>query len=206
MVGVATNLVVSIHAPRVGCDMGDGDCPHCGGVSIHAPRVGCDSVHRSVYRSICCFNPRTPGGVRPHISTIPIRGNMFQSTHPGWGATVTSFSHLVQDYSFNPRTPGGVRLTGDSFDPTKSGFNPRTPGGVRLAGKRAGMSTKEFQSTHPGWGATESVIQDIQWTAVSIHAPRVGCDDEDANAYWIVRVSIHAPRVGCDSGSSATSW
>ena len=34
---------VSIHAPRVGCDLGDP--AHLGGaqsVSIHAPRVGCD--------------------------------------------------------------------------------------------------------------------------------------------------------------------
>ena len=38
-----------------------------------------------------------------------------------------------------------------------------------------------------------------QLPEVSIHAPRVGCDDFSPEAYSQERVSIHAPRVGCDS-------
>ena len=33
-------------------------------------------------------------------------------------------------------------------------FNPRTPGGVRLVSPALFGAGSEFQSTHPGWGAT----------------------------------------------------
>ena len=36
-------------------------------------------------------------------------------------------------------------------------------------------------------------------TQISIHAPRVGCDQKDfQNLLDTVYISIHAPRVGCD--------
>ena len=38
--------VVSIHAPRVGCDVRYFLCHEYGDVSIHAPRVGCDYEER----------------------------------------------------------------------------------------------------------------------------------------------------------------
>ena len=78
----------------------------------------------------------------------------------------------------------------------------------------------KFQFTHPVWGATVVIDQFLASVAVSIHAPRVGCDIipnmiEDIVYSFnsrtpcgvrrtqtqgsIVRyVSIHAPRVGCD--------
>ena len=55
-------------------------------------------------------------------------------------------------------------------------FNPRTPCGVRL--QRAGflrIHTK-FQSTHPVWGATDGGCAHHLGNTISIHAPRVGCD------------------------------
>ena len=56
-------------------------------ISIHAPRVGCDpSFSLSDFLGLD-FNPRTPGGVRPSIVVLPQPGKPFQSTHPGWGAT-----------------------------------------------------------------------------------------------------------------------
>ncbi len=82
-------LTVSIHAPRVGCDCrilifcqrhltfqfthpvwgatGDGlDVTNHESVSIHAPRVGCDTTALTRLYSRCCFNSRTPCGVRHH--------------------------------------------------------------------------------------------------------------------------------------------
>ena len=54
------------------------------------------------------FNPRTPGGVRLQDTLLRDTFAMFQSTHPGWGAT--NNKRLAQeDARFNPRTPGGVR-------------------------------------------------------------------------------------------------
>ena len=35
----------------------------------------------------------------------------------------------------------------------------------------------EFQFTHPVWGATTRDLESVAEITVSIHAPRVGCDD-----------------------------
>ena len=55
---------ISIHAPRVGCDQEyrQGQAGH--GISIHAPRVGCDGYPLRLSSRKCNFNPRTPCGVR----------------------------------------------------------------------------------------------------------------------------------------------
>ena len=80
-------LYISIHAPRVGCDQRGGRIISCGLISIHAPRVGCDRIK--------C----------PTVN----RKDVFQSTHPVWGATMPE--HILSlSYDFNPRTPCGVRL------------------------------------------------------------------------------------------------
>ena len=87
---------ISIHAPRVGCD-GDGCVlsPADHTISIHAPRVGCDDIRRDIIIVICNFNPRTPGGVRPVQPHIFAYHKIFQSTHPGWGATSFSFTSIT---------------------------------------------------------------------------------------------------------------
>ena len=57
-----------------------------------------------------------------------------------------------------------------------------------------------FQFTHPVWGATASVLVQLTLVQVSIHAPRVGCDEtlRHFGRHRMHLVSIHAPRVGCD--------
>ena len=80
-------------------------------VSIHAPRVGCDMVQILLTLPIYRFNSRTPCGVRPQgsgvifsISKVSIHAPrvgcdlegsiyilifiQFQFTHPVWGATL----------------------------------------------------------------------------------------------------------------------
>ena len=102
-----------------------------------------------------------------------------------------------------------------------SDFNPRTPGGVRQSVAKIKRNRGEFQSTHPGWGATRISARDGLQQAISIHAPRVGCDCNIGrnflgrryfnprtpggvrliiSALHIINIciSIHAPRVGCD--------
>ena len=57
------------------------------GVSIHAPRAECDFTATFLQCCTSCFNPRTSGGVR-HLSPAGKVGRvLFQSTHPGRGAT-----------------------------------------------------------------------------------------------------------------------
>ena len=101
---------ISIHAPRVGCDVRRPPRRLNDIISIHAPRVGCDAVRPPVPSGSVDFNPRTPCGVRQHevelpdgFSVISIHAPRvgcdarltrslgtvwtFQSTHPVWGAT-----------------------------------------------------------------------------------------------------------------------
>ena len=78
-------------------------------VSIHAPREGCDPLSSARGAGVSSFNSRTPGGVRP-TSQEPVETCWpFQFTHPGRGAT-SDLDYLDEVCSsFNSRTPGGVR-------------------------------------------------------------------------------------------------
>ena len=57
-------------------------------VSIHAPREGCDAYISSSFHFPFCFNSRTPGGVRQPWFYESILDEKFQFTHPGRGATI----------------------------------------------------------------------------------------------------------------------
>ena len=128
---VSRNGKVSIHAPRVGCDRRQSFRTHCPSVSIHAPRVGCDitSGITSRNRRVSIHAPRVGcDRIDKTIITLPV--------------------------SFNPRTPGGVRHVSGGGSITLPRFNPRTPGGVRRVSYPRSVVANVFQSTHPGWGAT----------------------------------------------------
>ena len=84
------DLVISIHAPRVGSDIKMhilvGPVGH---ISIHAPRVGSDPFHLGWPRSLFDFNPRSPCGER----LCNVKTDFFVR------------------FNFNPRSPCGERLT-----------------------------------------------------------------------------------------------
>ena len=127
------------------------------------------------------FNPRTPRGVRHGGDCLNINDKLFQSTHPARGATVRG------------GRPGSHRKN----------FNPRTPRGVRLLQEQEAELEQVFQSTHPARGATHRHIQGRQYSKISIHAPREGCDGECYQYRdGVYVISIHAPREGCDGLSS----
>ena len=68
------------------------------------------------------------------------------------------------------------------------------------------VELRAFQSTRPVWGATDIKCARLMVLPISIHAPRVGRDDEDdwpRMQAW--PISIHAPRVGRDSGRLSLS-
>ncbi len=174
--GDAAQPLISIHAPREGCDEPQEDdyCSH--GISIHAPREGCDEgqagpVHHDLYfnprtprgvrllemrckERLKNFNPRTPRGVRQARGFEVMTTRVFQSTHPARGATLLGLAvHAVQGISIHaPRE--GCDILGSRFSSSPSNFNPRTPRGVRH-GQR---------SRHQ------------RFFRISIHAPREGCD------------------------------
>ncbi len=78
------------------------------------------------------FNSRTPCGVRHPVHGFCTFSELFQFTHPVWGATTTTAA------------------TSSSI----IGFNSRTPCGVRQSPLRGRATSSTFQFTHPVWGAT----------------------------------------------------
>ena len=146
-------------------------------VSIHAPREGCDNNLIMRRTHSVSFNSRTPGGVRLHLAYedndltyvsihAPREGcdgrdaykgdfsSKFQFTHPGRGATLRHPLFTPSLASFNSRTPGGVRPTEVLVK-----YLPRS---VSIHAPREGCD----------WGVRRSPVQ----RDVSIHAPREGCD------------------------------
>ena len=160
--------------------------------------------------------------MRPNARKQGASYSEFQFTHPGRGAT--SILDILDTWplSFNSRTPGGVRRCTIVSIVIIRCFNSRTPGGVRPSACVPKSSTRRFQFTHPGRGATNEAYNECKAQAVSIHAPREGCDEvcpissagctsfnsrtpggvrlaSSDLARVLSNVSIHAPREGCDS-------
>ena len=146
-------------------------------VSIHAPRAGCDHHRPSGHARQPRFNSRTPCGVR---LTLPIYfrsdalvsihapragcdkkseldewlTRKFQFTHPVRGAT-----RLLQDWDDSgavsihaPRAGCDSNIKGFLLE--RDGFNSRTPCGVRLWSRLILLTFFWFQFTHPVRGAT----------------------------------------------------
>ena len=102
--------VISIHAPRAGCDFGlRRRTATSRTISIHAPRAGCDVTDESETGGLYNFNPRTPCGVRLRRSASR-RGERFISIHaPRAGCDCRRIRFSDTTKHFNPRTPCGVR-------------------------------------------------------------------------------------------------
>ena len=157
-------------------------------VSIHAPREGCDGGPLTTMLPTTSFNSRTPGGVRPTYTDYNGGGTMFQFTHPGRGATVIIIIskcyygvsiHAPREgcdlfveeanrgyKAFQFTHPGrGATYWYKGVNDVLRGFNSRTPGGVRLI------------SAVP-----------MHWQeGVSIHAPREGCDSWTSTSSSTIR-------------------
>ena len=192
---------ISIHAPRVGCDpvQPAKPAPSSKFQSTHPVWGATEDFLPSKYGD-GDFNPRTPCGVRhPYVPMDSGNLSQFQSTHPVWGATATPAARKENIYiSIHAPRVGCDRLCGRSqlldevisihaprvgcdprpcllFCPVNY-LNPRTPCGVRLAEADFFVDNTKFQSTHPVWGATWIPQAVLDKQAISIHAPRVGCD------------------------------
>ena len=218
---------ISIHAPRVGGDVGiDRNPKRRIVISIHAPRVGGDSV---------CPSPS-------------FSDHGFQSTPPVWGATTGGYGlfryvgisiHaprvggdgatrnmlLHADISIHAPRVGGDSspLSGESWSMY---FNPRPPCGGRRKQWLTWMLFSSNFNPRPPCGGRHKAYGDA-WSAfyISIHAPRVGGDlwreyqsrslapFQSTPPVWgateaaekrkkLREISIHAPRVGGDYGEN----
>ena len=123
---------ISIHAPRMGCDP-ILDCAfYVFLISIHAPRMGCDFVGNIKYSFVHKFQSTHPVWGATMSSRKFFTEVTFQSTHPVWGATMYSCRcsryHTISIHA--PRMGCDIRVR------------------VHFLGQYG------FQSTHPVWGAT----------------------------------------------------
>ena len=170
--------LVSIHAPRVGCD-GTNLRRYIRGrafqfthpvwgatmleeidslraiVSIHAPRVRCDVPLCGASFNESGFNSRTPCGVRPDSALCLVAVLSFNSRTP-CGVRPTGLAMVSRPTRFNSRTPCGVRRTCLWLSSVSMRFNSRTPCGVRLYHLACAEFWRKFQFTHPVWGATDT--------------------------------------------------
>ena len=168
-------------------------------ISIHAPREGCDASLFVISNRPPYFNPRTPRGVRRAGLRSGIQRRPFQSTHPARGATSPAPMGRPGDCNFNPRTPRGVRRA-ESIDDVwaviisihapregcdaarvdaladPKNFNPRTPRGVRPGVAGGGHQHPNFNPRTPRGVRPELGPTAGRRPAISIHAPREGCD------------------------------
>ena len=126
--------------------------------------------------------------------------SLFQSPHPVRGATGSRSCWPPSQCHFNPRTPRGVRLpTARRFSALCSNFNTRTPRGVRLGQYRRVLGGIDFNPRTPRGVRLVRTANMARLTAISIHAPREGCDPAFRACLGEPGViSIHAPREGCD--------
>ena len=173
---------------------------HFGAISIHAPRMGSDAVPNLDMATLALFqstlpgwgatsmvgflsvrrwhfNPRSPDGERHITTATAAANNAFQSTLPGWGATPPTLRGDYGRYHFNPRSPDGERPSLSNHCSCVSRISIHAP--------RMGSDDKDanfcailesFQSTLPGWGATNAMRAVDAVGYISIHAPRMGSD------------------------------
>ena len=154
-------LLVSIHAPREGCDETKPKSPppqECfnsrtpGGVrheavevyadyfcvSIHAPREGCDddgACRTARGEDVSIHAPREGCD---DFYLYPFCVSELVSIHAPREGCDCAIADMSEDaISFNSRTPGGVRLSMSSRQiPPRESFNSRTPGGGRQQRRR----------------------------------------------------------------------
>ena len=175
--------IISIHAPREGCDWalsGEGACitPF---QSTHPARgatfSNCIQLESFVFQSTHPARGATPDIILGNMpvcisihapregcdlvySTTLTPPYIFQSTHPARGATRPLLS-LYQLLVFQSTHPArGATFHFQLIKSTHGNFNPRTPRGVRQAAIVDMLTAKLFQSTHPARGATANFTKE----------------------------------------------
>ena len=201
---------VSIHAFR-----GEGDYIHAASRIVactmfqSTPSGGkATKLMLPVWEQVRRFNPRLPGGRRPHRQHQFVRRGGFNPRLPGGRRLAPVARRPARRCGFNPRLPGGRRRgssrpvpaavavsihafrgEGDCSacvtTPYRKSFNPRLPGGRRLA--------PTYKLMLPVW--------------VSIHAFRGEGDGAGGVFLLFEGVSIHAFRGEGDTASrKTTQW
>ena len=167
---------ISIHASRMGCDIGNSRKPLEIKISIHASRMGCDDTRRQDGRPQVNFNPRIPYGMRRQVKSVAYPKVHFNPRIPYGMRPVLAISDGAHKSNFNPRIPYGMRPCGSGRHDAKKGFQSTHPVWDVTMLTTTETATRLFQSTHPVWDATKAVKNVTSNIVISIHASRMGCD------------------------------
>ena len=152
------------------------------GISIHAPHTGRDINLQIGIDNPKHFNPRAPYGARPSQAPMRHTPELFQSTRPIRGATLTVQPRYWASSYFNPRAPYGARpsLPPVPAYPTPH-FNPRAPYGARRGSFRRLWRKPCYFNPRAPYGARPSFPSSAMSQSaisISIHAPHTGRDDD----------------------------
>ena len=149
------NLIISIHAPREGCDRRVRYRRGWSRISIHAPREGCDSQAYFMAYSQMLFQSTHPVRGATMSRTQKRNRILFQSTHPVRGATNGEpVRHVEIGISIHaPREGcdfdlGHIAIPHDVFQST------HPVRGATTLMSSTNTLYRPFQSTHPVRGAT----------------------------------------------------
>ena len=148
---------------------------------------------------IIYFNPRSPCGERPGVSTSTgMSVYKFQSTLPMRGATRPVFPLAASRTHFNPRSPCGERPAFLHRHCIRKDFNPRSPCGERLlpAPRSSCGAPISIHAPHAG---SDLPFRAVFSTGADFN-PRSPCGERlDAGDHPDrPRISIHAPHAGSD--------
>ena len=203
---ISSDFVISIHAPRMGSDRVNWyDDYHDVVFQSTLPGWGATPDRTVPGFPAGYFNPRSPDGERlmqNHLISsdfvisihAPRMGSdrvnwyddyhdvVFQSTLPGWGATVANhIENLCVIISIHAPRMGSDSTT-HTWINGSTYFNPRSPDGERRVPLTYASCICQFQSTLPGWGATPGAEHAKCGRRISIHAPRMGSDKSTSAA------------------------
>ena len=148
-------------------------------ISIHAPRAGCDATNATEYQPYNAFQSTHP--VRG-ATTIPTASlsllPLFQSTHPVRGATgrARARARVAQISIHAPRAGCDIiRRTTLGFSRLISIHAPRAGCDV-WTHRTPPMWTFDFNPRTPCGGRRIGSFKRAPLGDISIHAPRAGCD------------------------------
>ena len=149
-----------------------------------------------------------------------IRADLFQSTRPGWGGTLSARLY-ASACIFQSTRPGGAGLPGRQgadlpvqFQSTRPGwggtryrkarvqrrlyFNPPAPGGAGLPAVLIGGKVEDFNPPAPGGAGPGASIRPAAGGRFQSTRPGWGGTVRTFRINLVTRISIHPPRVGRD--------
>lgn len=151
------------------------------------------------------FNPRSPSGERQCRKGTRTM-NLIISIHaPRLGSDFLLVPLVWNDHRFQSTLPAGERQSSSLLCVVLHYISTHA---LRMGSDGSlicDFDPGKFQSTPPAWGATGGFPLGFYGVSISIHPPRMGSDNGRCIVLGALAISIHAPRMGSDSTVKAYS-